>query len=197
VAAQLTGLWREGHRDYLLEDARGAADRGQNLLTEAVARYRKFLEFEPDNASVHAELARALAQIGSANSDERQEAAAEMLSAIALHEQSQRFDEAARCYADAHALGIPLAISARERLRLATAAEEAGDAPTAAVLLRLLIAETPESHEDEMARLKLGHLLIATEPQQARKILISFVEKYPDSAWIKRIRDLLKQTYTR
>jgi hypothetical protein len=41
----------------------------------------------------------------------------------------------------------------------------------------------------------LGQLLVASEPQQARKILISFVEKYPDSTWIKRIRELLKQTF--
>jgi len=61
---------------------------------------------------------------------------------------------------------------------------------TAITLLRSLTEETPEAPEDEMARLKLGQLLREREPVEAAAILASFLEKYPQSEWTRRAREM-------
>ncbi len=57
VAAELTGLLRDGRQDYLLQDARPAAAQGQEAQDMAIRKYRAFLDHDPDNAPVRAELA--------------------------------------------------------------------------------------------------------------------------------------------
>lgn len=195
VAAQLTNLLRDGRVDYLLEDARAATGRGQALITNAVQNYRTYLEHDPDNASVRAELARSLAQGPGCAPADREQAALEMLTAVRLLQKQERLVEAARACGDARTLGLTLLLSARERLRLAGAAEERGDVETAAWLLRALIAQTPDAPEDEMARLRLGQMLLHSDPAAARPVLSAFLDKYPDSAWSRRARELMRQTY--
>ena len=179
IAAELTGLLRDGRQDYLLQDARASA------TWEAAARgYRTFLSHAPDNFSVRGELAALLAR-----QDEESEAAREMTQAVreALR---QGVAEAVRLAGEARVLGLPLALTPRERLRLAGVAEAAGDVPVAVWLLHALLAETPEAPEDEMARLKLGQLLQVHDPAAARAALAGFLEKYPRSEWVPRAREL-------
>ncbi len=179
IAAELTGLLRDGRQDYLLQDARAATS-----WEAALRGYRAFLSRAPDNAVVRGELAALLARHGEAEG-----AAREMVQAV---RESLRLGtvEAVRLAGEAYALGLPLALTPRERLRLAGAADVAGDVPVAVWLLRALLAETPEAPEDEMARLKLGQLLQRREPAAARAALAGFLEKYPRSEWAHRAREL-------
>jgi len=198
VAAELTGLLRDGRQDYLLQDARLAAARGREALELALRKYRAFLERDPDNAPVRAELARLLAahagidaQPEEARREEaRREAGREMLGAVRAFLKTNGLPQAARCVGEARVRGLSLALTPRERLRLAGAAEETGDAETAIAILRALAEETPDAAEDEMARLKLGQLLLGREPLEAKVWLSSLLHKYPQSEWARRAREL-------
>ncbi len=184
IAAELTGLLRDGRQDYLLQDARSAAAHGHETLDLAIRKYRAFLERDPDNGVVRAELSHLLA------AQDHGEAAREMLGAVReLLRQNQPL-VAARCVREASVLGLPLALSARERLRLAGALEIQGDTEDAAALLSALITETPNAPEDEMARLKLGQMLREHDPASANAVLAGFLAKYPDSQWAGRAREL-------
>lgn len=195
VAAQITDLLSEGRLDYLLQDARGAAGRGQTLLANAVQHYRAFLDHHPDDAGVRVELARALAQRQGGGEQDREEAALELLSAVRLFQKQERLGDAAQACRDARTLGLTLLLSSRERLRLAGAADERGDPDTAVWLLRALVAQTPHAPEDEMARLRLAQTLLPNDPAEAKSVLSGFLDKYPDSAWTARVREMLRQTY--
>lgn len=193
VAAQLTDLLRDGRQDYRLQDARAAAGQGQSLLAGAIAHFRAFLDHDPDNAAVRVELARALAQEGGEES--RQAAALEMLAAVRAWTKQDKLPEAARACAEARRLGLGLLLTPRERLRLASRAEEDDrDTDTAAWLLRAVLVQTPEAPEAEMARLRLGRLLLSADPAQARDVLTGFLARYPDSAWARQAQELLRQT---
>jgi membrane associated rhomboid family serine protease len=184
VAAELTGLLRDGRQDYLLQDARSAGTRGQETLETAIRKYRAFLDRDPRNGVVRAELARLLVV------QDRQEAETEMLGAVRdLLKRNQPL-LAARCVRDAASLGLPLPLSARERLRLAGALETMGEPDGAVVLLSALISETPDAPEDEMARLKLGQLLRERDRVRANAVLAGFLEKYPHSQWAGRAKEL-------
>ena len=184
VAAELTGLFRDGRQEYLLQDARTAAARGQEALDVAIRKYRQFLDRDPDNPLVRVELARLLA------GPDREEARREMLSAVRLLLKRTETAAAARCAADAEALGLTLPLTARERLRLAGALETAGDANTAITLLRALLSETPDAPEEEMARLKLGQLLRERDPAEAALVVAAFLAKYPHSEWARLAREM-------
>ena len=184
VAAELTGLLRDGRQEYLLQDARSAAAHGHETLDLAIRKYRVFLERDPDNGVVRAEIAHLLAV------QDHSEGARELLGALReLLRQNQPLLAAKRVQ-EAAALGLPLALTARERLRLAGALETSGDALNAAALLSALIEETPDAPEDEMARLKLGQILQGRDPVQANAVLAEFLQKYPHSEWARRAREL-------
>ena len=184
IAAELTGLLRDGRQDYLLQDARSAGARGQETLELAVRKYRTFLDHDPANGTVRAELARLLA------ASDRADPEREMLGAVRDLLRQNQPTLAARCVRDSAALGLPLPLSARERLRLAGALEAMGEPDGAALLLAAIVAETPDAPEDEMARLKLGQLLRARDPARANAILAAFLAKYPHSEWVRRAKEL-------
>lgn len=190
VAAQLTDLLRDGRLDYLLQDARTSMGRGQELLTEAIQHYTAFLERDPDNAPVRIELARALAQRHGDGDCET--ATLQMLAAVRLFSRQGNSLDAVRCCAEARVLGLPLTLTARERLRLGGFAEGQGDRRTAIWLFRAIVTQTPDAPEDEMARLKLGQNLAETDQPEARVVLSGFLARYPESAWTSRVRDLMR-----
>lgn len=193
VAAQLTDLLRDGRQDYRLQDARLATGRGQSLLTDAVQNYRAFLEHDPHNAGVRAELAQALVQGGSAEG--RDEAELEMTRAIRRRLKDDQVPQAVAACAEARRLGLTLVLSARESLRLGGEAEDLSDLDTAAWLLRMVLSHAPDTPEDEMARFKLGRILLRTDRQEARLVLSRFLDLYPASEWSRQVRDLVRQTY--
>ena len=184
VAAELTGLLRDGRQDYLLQDARSAGTRGQETLDVAIRKYRAFLDRDPSNGPVRAELARLLTL------QDRQEAEREMLGAVRDLLGRGQPVLAARCVREALALGLPLPLTARERLRLAGALEAMGEPGGAVVLLSALAEETPDAPEDEMARLKLGQLLRERDPVRANAVLAGFLAKYPHSEWARRAKEM-------
>ena len=188
VAAELTGLLRDGRQDYLLQDARTAAAEGDSEA--AVRTYCIYLDRDSDNAVVRAEMARLLA-IGS--DTDRVEARLEMLGATRGFLKQEDSPAAAKCAGDARALGLPLLLSPHERLRLAGAAEGVGDAETAITLLRAIMEETADAPEDQMARLKLGQLLRRDHPEEAETILTGFLLKYPQSEWVRSVNESLQK----
>ena len=188
VAAELTGLLRDGRQDYLLQDARTAVAGGD---TEAALRtYHTYLDRDSDNAVVRAEMARLLA-IGS--DTDRVEAGLEMLGATRGFLKQEDSPAAAKCAGDARALGLPLQLSPYERLHLASAAEGIGDAETAITLLRAIMEETADAPEDQMARLKLGQLLRRDHSAEAEAILTGFLLKYPQSEWVRSVNESLRK----
>ena len=188
VAAELTGLLRDGRQDYLLQDARTAVAEGD---TEAALRtYHTYLDRDSENAVVRAEMARLLA-VGS--DTDRVEARLEMLGATRGFLKQEDSPAAAKCAGDARALGLPLLLSPHERLRLAGAAEGIGDAETAITLLRAIMEETADAPEDQMARLKLGQLLRRDHPEEAETILTGFLLKYPQSEWVRSVNESLQK----
>ena len=193
VAAQLTDLLRDGRQDYRLQDARASVGRGQTLLTEAVQNYRTFLEHDPHNAAVRVELARALAQGG--NAQGRDEAGAEMTRAVRRALKEDSVPQAVAACADACHLGLALALTPRECLRLGGEAEDLSDPATAVWLLRMVLSQAPDTPEDEIARFKLGRILLRTDRQEARLVLSRFLDLYPASEWSRQVRDLVRQTY--
>ena len=194
LTAELTHLFRQGQQEYLLVDARGAATRGQDLLSLAVQKYRGFLITDPNNASIRAELARTLvqhavqSQYGSVS--DRDEAAREMLAAIRAYQSTGAAKEALALHDEAGKLRLAVGLTPRERLRLSNGALEIGDLGGAERLLRLLLSEAPETPEAEMARLKLGQMLLKTDPAQSKSVLSGFLTRYPDSEWVHKVRDL-------
>ncbi|MGI4790211.1 MAG: rhomboid family intramembrane serine protease [Janthinobacterium lividum] len=184
IAAELTGLLRDGRQDYLLQDARSAGARGHESLDLAIKKYRAFLDRDPNNGLVRLELAHLLA------APDEPEAVREMLGAVRVFLKRDQFPQAARCVGDAQALGLPLPLTPRERLRLAGTLEATGETDTAIALLNALLQETPDSPEDEMARLKLGQLLRERDPARANDVLDSFLTKYPHSQWAHRAREM-------
>jgi membrane associated rhomboid family serine protease len=190
VAAELTGLLRDGRQDYLLQDARASGAAGVERREAALRQYRAFLDHEPANAPVRVELARLLA------AEDRDAAGRELADAVRVLLAADSAFEAAQAAGEARRLGLELSLAPRERLRLAHAASEAGDWGTAAALLRAVIAQTPDAPEDEMARLRLGQLLLARDPDAAQDVLTSFLHKYPHSPWIARARELLSSDQT-
>ncbi len=188
IASELGGLLQEGRQEYLLQEARAAAAQGRDRLRVATDKYHAFLDHEPGNVAVRLELARTLAGSSPA------EAGAELLAGLRLAQKKQRWPDAVALYAEAETLGLAPALTARERLRLSAAAEETGRRDVAVSLLRRLTTETPDAPEDEMARLRLGQFLRDTEPEEARAVVASFLERYPDSAWADRVRALLRQS---
>ena len=135
----------------------------------ALRKYRAFLDRDLDNAPVRAEVARLLAAHSGGSAQEAEEAqlgaSLEMLAAIRAFLRTNRLSQAARCAGEAQALGLPLALTPRERLRLAGAAEEAGDTKVAIALLYALTSE-------------------------AAKWLMGLLEKYPQSELARRAREL-------
>ena len=188
VAAELTGLLRDGRQDYLLQDARTAVAEGD--IEAALRTYHTYLDRDSENAVVRAEMARLLA-IGS--DTDRVEARLEMLGATRGFLKQEDSPAAAKCAGDARALGLPLLLSPHERLRLASAAEGIGDAETAITLLRAIMGETADAPEDQMARLKLGQLLRRDHPEEAETILTGFLLKYPQSEWVRSVNESLQK----
>ena len=187
VAAELTGLLRDGRQDYLLEDARTAAAQGSSEIAQR--KYRAFLDRDTTNAGVRAELARLLAISPESGPTE---AGLEMLAAVRDCLKLGNGAAAAKYAGEARALGLKLLLSPHERLRLASASESVGDTETAITLLRAIMEETPDAPEDQMARLKLGQLLRAQQPNESRAVLIEFLSKYPQSEWARSVRDSLQ-----
>jgi membrane associated rhomboid family serine protease len=189
VAAELTGLLRDGRQDYLLQDARTAAALGSSETAQR--KYRAFLDRDPTNADVRAELARLLAVSSESGPVE---AGLEMLAAVRDCLKLGNGAAAAKYAGEARALGMKLLLSPHERLRLASASESVGDTETAIALLRAIIEETADAPEDQMARLKLGQLLRTQQPIESRAVLTEFLSKYPQSEWARSVRESL-QTY--
>jgi membrane associated rhomboid family serine protease len=191
IAAELTNLAQEGHQEYLLEDARAAAARPEELPGVAAQKYRSFLNRDPNNVAVHAEFARTLLfESDNVSENTRREASEEMLTAIRLCHQQGRLDEAVHLCSDVRAWQLPLALSSREHLRLGSAAQDQGDNETAIFLLRSLVQERPNSPEDEIARYKLIQLLLKHQPADAKALIVSFLGRYPQSQWTPLVRDM-------
>jgi len=190
VAAELTGLLRDGRQDYRLQDARSAVAQGEGSFEDAIRKYRAFLDHDPENGAVRRELGRMLAE----NSEPRRlEAGLEYLGAVRGQLKIGDTEAAARYVEEARALGLKLLLSPRERLRLAGAAESDGGTETAIFLLRALIEDTPDAPEDEMARYKLALLLRSYHPEEAPEVMAEFLKKYPRSEWAGNIKKLTKE----
>jgi len=189
LAVEISGLLRRGKQQYLLEDARAASERGHVLIGTARQCYQAFLRTDPNNIEVRFEyaavLVREVGEHGSrgVHSADYAFAQEECRSVVRALLDRGRLTEAYACYSDAQQNGVTLNPLPEERLKLARAAEDAGDAESGRRLLRSVIRDYPDSVEDEVARLRLGQMLITTAPAEAAEMLRKFLERYPQSQW--------------
>jgi pentatricopeptide repeat protein len=186
LAVEVTGLLRRGQQEYLLEDARAAAARGQVLVGTARQCYQAFLRGDSDNLDVRSEYAALLAREVASNGGRAagaEEAVSENRMVVRAYLDRNRPAEAFQCYREAERNGIRLNPPPGERLRLARAAEDQGDLVSAEKLLRSVIREYPNSPEDEISRLRLGQLILGPRPAEAAEVLRGLLERYPQSQW--------------
>lgn len=201
AVAGLTGLFLEGTREYLLEDARAAVQRGAAGFPTAVRKYQALLQLEPKNLPVRLEYASALASMARSSGSRATlaQAVAEVQSAAVASLAAGDLPRMVEIVALSRRLDLPVEIPPRDRLRIATAAQEMGDRLTAIALLETMLtgpaSATPRPPlttecDDEIARLRLGQLLVDVDPVRAAAVLDSLIERYPDSDWIRMARQL-------
>lgn len=187
LAVEISGLLRRGQQEYLLEDARAASARGHVLIGTARQCYQAFLRTDPGNIAVRSEyadvLVREVGEHGGRHSADYAFAQQECRSVVRALLDRNHASEAYACYANAQKNGVVLNPLPEERMKLARAAEDIGDVDAGRSLLRSVIRDYPNSVEDEVARLRLGQMLIPTAPAEAAEILRKFLEKYPQSQW--------------
>jgi membrane associated rhomboid family serine protease len=203
AVAGITGLFLEGTQEYLLEDARAASARGAAGYPVAVRKYQAFLELQPNNIPVRLEYVSALTGLGRSSGSQPilAEASGDLQSIIRRCLDAGDLACVVRALSVSKRVGVSVDIPPRERLRIATTAQELGEKSIAVDLLESLLADSadkpqgivPESPEDEIARLKLGQLLIDTDPAKAAAVLDSLIRRYPDSDWIRMARQLRSQ----
>jgi len=189
IIAEATGLLRDGRAEYLLADARSAAVASGGTSPAAIQSFREYVALCPGDWRVKLELALALR--GSGTPGARRESMA-IVSNIVKQKLAAGSDGLS-VYAEALRLDLTVDLSSRERLRLAGLAQDAGHADLARGLLGAIVKDTADAPEAEMALLKLGQLLLRSDPVSAQALLTDFVFKYPGSAWIERAEDLLAE----
>lgn len=189
IIAEATGLLREGRADYLLADARHEIIASGGTSSTAVQSFREYLKLNPADWRTRLELA--VAVRGTGTPAARGESDRIVLET--LREHLSGGTPALAVYAEARRLDLEPLLTARERLRLAGVAQDAGQADMARDLLSAIVTETPVAPESEMARLKLGQLLLKWDPREARAVLEAFVAEYPDSDWRDRAEYLLAE----
>lgn len=197
LSVEITGLLRSGQQEYLLEDARAAAARGHVLSSAARQCYQAFLRGDSENLAVRSEyaavLVREVSAYGGVKNADYTLAVSECRKVVRTYLDRGRTAEGYRQYLAAEDNGIRLAPPPGERLHLARAAEECGDVDTARRLLRSVIRDCPDGAEDEIARLRLGQLLVSVAPAESAELLKRFLERYPQSQW-KVLADQLRQS---
>jgi tetratricopeptide (TPR) repeat protein len=189
IIAEATGLLREGRADYLLADARHAIIASGGTSAEAIQSFREYLKLNPSDWRTRLELAVAVRGAGTP-------AARSESDGIVLEILRARLGDgtsALAVYAEARRLDLEPVLTARERLRLAGVAQDAGQADIARDLLSAIVTETPDAPEGEMARLKLGQLLLRWDPREAQAVLTDLVARYPASDWRDRAEYLLAE----
>ncbi|MGO8673529.1 MAG: rhomboid family intramembrane serine protease [Capsulimonadaceae bacterium] len=198
VVSVLTGMFREGWTEYLLQDARASVGRGSSGLRDAIRQYRGYLQFEPDDIAVRLEFVDVMADMARIDHDKTlaDRAEQEMAGAIRRLLESRNASGAVAIGAHGLARGIPLRLNPRERLRLAGVAQDIGDTTTAVALLEALVHDTPEAAEDEIARLKLGQLLAPIDPRRSARFLGTLIARYPRGHWVAMASELLARAET-
>lgn len=207
AVAGMSGLFLDGAREYLLDDARAASAQGPAGYAVAVSKYQAYLELQPADLTVRLECIAALAGLSRANGNPTlaRQAGADLQSLLRTALDAADLRRVVEIVALGRKLSLPLDIPARERLRIATAAQETGDRPTAVALLESLLADqastpapvSPVPSDDEIARLKLGQLLVDSDPARAAVVLDSLIQRYPESDWIRMARQLRAQLPSR
>jgi len=191
AVAGLSGLFMAGTQEGLIDEARAAVARGPGGYPVAVGKYQAYLELEPKNLPVRLEYAEALVGFARTNGNATlsAQAAAELQSVALRYLDSSDLRSVVSTIALAKRLGLPLEISPNHRLRVAVTAQEIGDYATATALLEAILNDN-HATDDEIARLRLGQILVDTDPARAAVVLDGLISRYPESEWIRMARQL-------
>jgi len=191
AVAGLSGLFMAGTQEGLIDEARAAAARGPAGYPIAVGKYQAYLELEPKNLPVRLEYVEALVGLARINGNATMsaQAAADLQSVARSYLDTGDLRRVVGIVTLAKRLGLPMEIPLNERLRVAVTAQEIGDRTTAVALLESLV-DDQSTADDEIARLRLGQLLVDTDPARAAEVLDSLISRYPDSEWIRMARQL-------
>lgn len=193
-----------GSRAYLQSDSTALLDRSDP--GGAIRRCEALLAHDRNSAEAHQDIARAWLQL-----DDRANAADHFTEALRIRLTRNERREAARLFAEMLGKGIgsreigggarhgtqslrSLALGPAQLLTLGNALEEAGDYDMAADVLRAVTVHAPQSPEAEAALLRVS-LLYATRlsrREEARILARLFQERYPESPFRARARELLR-----
>jgi len=191
AVAGLSGLFMAGTQEGLIDEARAAVAKGPGGFPIAVGKYQAYLELEPKNLPVRLEYVEALAGFARTNGNATMstQAAAELQSVARSYLDSGDLRGVVSIIALARRLGLPMEISPSHRLRVAVTAQEIGDRATAVALFESIL-DDDDTVDDEIARLRLGQILVDTDPGRAAVVLDSLISRYPESEWIRMARQL-------
>ncbi len=196
-----------GSRAYLQSDAKLLLDRTDP--GGAIRRCEALLAHDPNNADAHRDIARAWLQL-----DDRAHAADHFTEALRIRLTRNERQEAARLFAEMLGQGIgareiggarqgtqslrALALGAAQLLTLGNALQEAGDYDMAADVLRTVTVYAPESPEAEAALLRVASLYATylNRHEEAQILARLFLERYPESPFRARARELLRTLET-
>lgn len=190
--AQATRLFSAGQQEYLASDAAMEMQRGS--LFAAVRRWEAVLRAQPDNPEAEVELAKAWALAG-----DREQSLTFYRKAIARSLKSGDKSLATTRYEEMRGFHAGASLSPTEQFAIGNALEEQNKLPEAIQAFETLVSHDPDRSEAEMARLRIGVLYLnrLNEPQQAIRVLQSFLEFYPRSEWRSYAEDLLRTARSR
>lgn len=187
IIAEVTGLLRDGRAEYLLAEARQSARDAGGTSAAAIKSFQEYIKLVPNDWRARLELAVTLRAVGTPEARQT----SDQLVAEAVRQKLKSGEDLLLVYAEARRLDLMPCLTPRERLRLAGLAQDAARTDVVRDLLTAIIHETPNAAEAEMARLKLGQLLLKSAPAEAKSVLTAFLELYPESAWRDRAEGML------
>jgi membrane associated rhomboid family serine protease len=186
AVALIANMAVDGEREYLTEQAHANCE--EDNLLEAVHNHEGILNYDPANADSHAELGRLWALL-----EERGESLRCYQVAIQLYISRGHEDRAIAVAEDMGRFWPGSRLSAGARFRLATYLEEIGETERALDGFKGIAENEPESVEAQMSLLKVGQIQLSTlgEPERAAASLRQFVERYPESEWLRFAQETL------
>jgi TolA-binding protein len=174
----LTDMAAEGEKEYLLDDASQALQRG--TLLEVTRKFEWLLRRDPNNAFAAAELARTWALL-----EDREQAMALYKRAIELYLKRNEVREAAARFEEMRNFWPDAMFDTESHFRIACILDETGECQRAADAFAQIYCYQDGCSEAEMAMLRSGQIQLTRldRPELAAAILEKFVQSYPQSQW--------------
>jgi membrane associated rhomboid family serine protease len=190
--ATLIGSKEEGAREYLLEDAQKAFDRGE--MENTICRAENLLAREPNNGGAYEILAKAHDQRG------RSDAALNNYElAINKYLQSGQRDAAVRAYLHALRKNPGFILPSATQYVLGSHMAKGLDYQNAAETLIKIPDAFPDAPENELSLLRAAQIYLQNlnQAEKASQLLQTLLERYPHTQWMAQVQRGLDMAHSR